>query len=965
MKFGRTLHTHQIPHWADHYLDYNGLKQNIKNLKSPSMEDGYASIIPVILEDSRLKYFYSEAYYVTVDQVLELTMGSGRAAKENWELGDPRELRFHLGVFWTSKCSLMLEEYDVVDGKMVYRAIQHDNVPAMDAWLEEYRLLGSARKYDPVEGQHLTTVMVRIISTICYQRTSTKALEAVVDSEQLSHYTRGDDDLRMFRHFFARFDTNVKALLTRDPVTERSPIYYVAKHGPSDVCHLLLDHLQDSMCIQDQRLSASDSILLEDSLGDSPLKLAISCGHKEVADQLLSFLVRNECLEAENWRSASGPLLAMAIGVHSEILNQLLAARPNINHQNKDEETALYIAARSGNVEIVRELLIREAKVEMAEKGRGWTPLIIAVVEGHMPVVDLLLEARATPANKDHLGWTALDHAAFRGHVSLSRRLRQLTSNISPDYMTLPSTINACHAPHIARAGSKCVILVNPGSLNSKKGSKFIDLDQTTNERAAVSQIGLQVQVSLLNEHSPRYEVDLPILEDMTNNPWHFRTTDPDSAKLLFRLRRETIIEKEFRMEDHGSAVALLANIQHGLGTTRESLIRDYTIPIYSTTNGESIGTVTFTILIVRPFLHPKTSLPPKNTLWKGNRTKVVGHRGLGQNTLNPGRLPIGENTALSFRTAMELGADWVEFMHISKSQSPRRTEYTLQRPRSFSLGSHDDPRSTHLIKQLRNAFEFKAKGFKANTRGNYIHEPFLTLDDLLCQTPDSLGLNIEIKYPMLFEAADDWKPDILAIEANLFVDAILLTILSHPSHHHRPIMFSTFSPEICILLSLKQDLFPIFFLNDSANFPTGDTRASSLQEAIRFADTWGLDGIVMASETFVYAPGLISVAKGRGLVTASYGALNNEPECAKVQADAGLDIIIVDAVRLIAEALRGNEEGRIERKMRSQDSTDVFFHTHLAFKMRRFQRIYDVVEPVEEYRPGVIIQCTFMTSFI
>ena len=77
--------------------------------------------------------------------------------------------------------------------------------------------------------------------------------------------------------------------------------------------------------------------------------------------------------------------------------------------------------------------------------------------------------------------------------------------------------------------------------------------------------------------------------------------------------------------------------------------------------------------------------------------------------------------------------------------------------------------------------------------------------------------------------------------------------------------------------------MFPVPFLNDAGNFPTGDIRASSLQEAIQFAASWGLDGIVMASEPFVFAPKLIGVAKARGLVTASYGALNDEPEYAKV----------------------------------------------------------------------------------
>ena len=135
----------------------------------------------------------------------------------------------------------------------------------------------------------------------------------------------------------------------------------------------------------------------------------------------------------------------------------------------------------------------------------------------------------------------------------------------------------------------------------------------------------------------------------------------------------------------------------------------------------------------------------------------------------------------------------------------------------------------------------------------------------------------------MHFEAVDEWKSDNFAIELNLFVDTILSSVLSHPSCRFRAVMFSSFSPEVCILVSLKQSTFPIFFLNDSGNWPTGDVRASSLQQAVHFAKRWALDGVVMASEPFVYAPKLIGLAKAKGLMTASYGALNNEPDCAKV----------------------------------------------------------------------------------
>lgn len=135
----------------------------------------------------------------------------------------------------------------------------------------------------------------------------------------------------------------------------------------------------------------------------------------------------------------------------------------------------------------------------------------------------------------------------------------------------------------------------------------------------------------------------------------------------------------------------------------------------------------------------------------------------------------------------------------------------------------------------------------------------------------------------MLFEAVDDLRSDNFAIELNLFCDTILSSVFSHPSCPSRSIMFSSFSPEVCILLSLKQNRFPIFFLNNSNSSLSGDIRASSFQEALHFAKRWELDGVVMASKPFVYAPRLIGLAKERGLMAASYGTLNNDPECAKV----------------------------------------------------------------------------------
>ena len=132
----------------------------------------------------------------------------------------------------------------------------------------------------------------------------------------------------------------------------------------------------------------------------------------------------------------------------------------------------------------------------------------------------------------------------------------------------------------------------------------------------------------------------------------------------------------------------------------------------------------------------------------------------------------------------------------------------------------------------------------------------------------------------MLFEA-HDWGMETLAVEANHLVDSTLDRVYRLAGK--RTVFFSSFSPEVCILLSNKQDIYPVFFLTESGHIPSSDARADSLQEAIWFAKSWRLAGVISRSEPIVSSPQLIQHVKGAGLVCISWGGLNDVPEHAKV----------------------------------------------------------------------------------
>ncbi|CAN0471968.1 unnamed protein product, partial [Scytosiphon promiscuus] len=84
-------------------------------------------------------------------------------------------------------------------------------------------------------------------------------------------------------------------------------------------------------------------------------------------------------------------------------------------------ERALHLAARSGNVEIVRLLLKRSRADPNATDNKGCTPLIATCRSSHVyqNVVRLLVKAGADPALANKNGLTPLHVVAFRGHVDL------------------------------------------------------------------------------------------------------------------------------------------------------------------------------------------------------------------------------------------------------------------------------------------------------------------------------------------------------------------------------------------------------------------------------------------------------------------------------------------------------------------------------------------------------------------
>ncbi|KAJ3077244.1 Glycerophosphocholine phosphodiesterase [Podochytrium sp. JEL0797] len=315
-----------------------------------------------------------------------------------------------------------------------------------------------------------------------------------------------------------------------------------------------------------------------------------------------------------------------------------------------------------------------------------------------------------------------------------------------------------------------------------------------------------------------------------------------------------------------------------------------FSVPVENSA-GVQVATVTLESSLTTRFEHPLAHVPSTVTKLNTGSTALVGHRGIGMNAVlfaKDSRLPhISENTIESFAEALREGVQFVEFdAQVSKDMK--------------AVLYHDSIVSEYKehteIKDLTQA-QFLA------TQPKFGVNPFTTLEHALKTLPESLGFNIEIKYPMPDEIDTD---RLETIEYNAFVDVILETTLTHAGN--RPIVFSCFNPEACRMAKEKQSRYPVLFLTMAGTHPTLDPRSESFIHAAQFARHANLDGVVTDAKGILENPGeLVQAAKeimGEGCVVFTYGAGNCVVGNARRLKEAGVDGVIVDTVAQVREEL-------------------------------------------------------------
>jgi glycerophosphodiester phosphodiesterase len=762
-----------------------------------------------------------------------------------------------------------------------------------------------------------------------------------------------DDHVKLLAYVLDRLEPPQRPALMSKDTFGRLPLHYAAQFGFVVICDLVMKHMQAWGQFNVEH--GIDAPEWQDNEGLAPLHLSVIGGHP---------LTTRALLNGENWRghndqkvalrrdiSKSSAVLALAAKSNFTVIVKLLVdAGVDINWQDETGETALHIAARFGNTECARILLEgtdnQKADFELTENSFAWTPLHVACVDGHLPIVELLIAAGADLNRPDASGWRPREHAALRGHLVIAETIAEASlentstgseSSFNPGKASPPGvssmeavrsqlnngTVRATTEP-VKTFGhrylkNESMILVSLGSMDMRKDIPAVKLDRIPIAEAHSTQLdtALSVVVTASGAQGEPTIIDLPVQDNIATEPMVFNAVDVSKVKLYFDIVPTYAGSQEHKV---GRGVAILSNMKQAIGLKRMNLQGDVSVPIMSTTL-EVIGSVNFNFLIITPFSHPNMGITAKQTYWKElSSTMVIGHRGLGKNVTSNRSLQLGENTLQSFIAAANLGASYVEFdvqltkdhvpviyhdflvsetgidapvhtltleqfLHVNDStprvsrppsppQNPQmKVVRGMDRQRSLSLGPTIP--EFDLAERMKHTRDWKEKGYKGNTRGPFIQAPFTTLEEMFVKLDQEIGFNIEMKYPMLHES-EEHEMDTYAVELNSFVDTVLEKV--YDLGKKRKIIFSSFNPDICLLLSFKQPSIPILFLTDAGSNPVGDIRASSLQEAIRFASRWNLLGIVSAAEPLCNSPRLVKVVKDSGLVCVSYGVLNNDP---------------------------------------------------------------------------------------
>ncbi|GAA5978148.1 hypothetical protein JCM10908_004246 [Rhodotorula pacifica] len=693
----------------------------------------------------------------------------------------------------------------------------------------------------------------------------------------------------------------------------RQPLHYAAMNGRADVCQKLL--------------LAGASPSTPDLDGYSPMIYSITNGWTDVVETFLAGGVSFETPAVGGADQLNALSLACQYG--HEAIARLLLERGAKILPDPAGFWPQHLAAREGHAGVLRLLVDAfngdAAMIDAQDKYSQSTPLSHAASEGHTESVKVLLAAGADVHAVDEFKRTSIHYAAWQGHIDCvnllidagatlppavsqaeiaEREAAQATASTSTMDMdpleldldsdlipslSLPPPIIPFHIyGHAYLGDAKCLVHITLGHPNSTL-PPFPAPVRLYDQPSLGHPPSLKLVITPKPDSSGAsipHSVILPLADE--REVFSFQVDTLSDFSLEFDLF------PTFGSKMIGKAVAVastFADLKHQ---------GSYVVPIVDP-HLKVIGDIPFEINVVKPFGRAQLQIGGQfETYWKSTATLNAGGAGAGSNDQGPSVVTASSLSGEHVRIVVQVTSDghpvaWPQWKLPVDGLDVFVGDVTLEQ-------------LSTLAKRLGKSVDTSRVGNADDPSEWYgvIAESLVSLEELLSLLPASLGVNLEIRYPTRSDARRLGLAR--TIEVNDFVDCVLSTVYrsiqSTPSNNgknggdsapsHRRIVLSSFNPIVCTALNWKQPNFSVFFasycgLSRSGNAGGGvqegqagrlvpanrveeDRRCTSIREAVKFAKSNNLLGIMLDATMLVQIPSLIQSAREHGLLITTFG---------------------------------------------------------------------------------------------
>ncbi|CAJ0609037.1 unnamed protein product [Cylicocyclus nassatus] len=298
---------------------------------------------------------------------------------------------------------------------------------------------------------------------------------------------------------------------------------------------------------------------------------------------------------------------------------------------------------------------------------------------------------------------------------------------------------------------------------------------------------------------------------------------------------------------------------------------------------------------------------------WRKRTTLEVGHRGMGSSYT---KMAVArENTIHSLSEAARKGADYVEFdVQLTKDMQPviyhdfhvmvevaGRKRDLFGQVRHHQLAIKDLSLDQLHLLHLEHPDEHLNMAWRVTPSEEEEDEddnnPFPHLRKVLDSVSIDVGFNIEIKYPMKLKDGTHECPA-YNMERNDFVDVILRTVIEYAGK--RRVIFSSFDPDVCSLITLKQHIYPVMLLvvgPTTRYTPFQDIRCDCSKLAVNFAAGNGLLGVNFHSEELLQDATALHRAEQFHLVSFVWGDDLNVKKNVEYFKNLQVDGVIYDRI--------------------------------------------------------------------